>query len=346
MDATDFLAPATEAMGRLRRYLGTVTGVQMPPLSVRPLTGGMSRPSFRLTADSCAMSWVLRTAVSRREVAGLLREYRALRTLRGSPVRAPAPVAVCEDASVLGTAFSVLEWVEGTVHTRKPTGLSAEQARKLSLAVVETLCSLHRLPPRHHRALPRSPDPARYLERQMERLRRQCLAFGSECPRGAVGLLDVLAASLPRSPEATVVHGDFHPGNLVFDAHDPARPAAILDWELCTVGDPLTDLGTLAACWSGPADPPNSLARGLSGQPGLLNVDELVDRYVELTGAAGDRTDWYLVFGQVRTAVLLQALALNGQTLREPSPQALVDRARQRVLQSRQPGLQGETPQD
>jgi aminoglycoside phosphotransferase (APT) family kinase protein len=285
--------PDEACLHRLRGLLSNCLGKSVGPLRAVSLRGGLSHATHRLTDGSS--SWVLRSVT---ESAPLHREYRVLTALRNSGVPIPTPLAFCDDDNVLGRPFLLLEWVDGTVHHTAGAGLTAQTARDLSLQVVDTLVRLHRLPPPPGLG---AADPAKYLIRQLDRWRRLA-------PNSLDGLFITLRATVPQSGPAALIHGDYHPGNIVFRHGAPASVAAVLDWELATIGDPLADLGLLIACWAGPGDPRNPLARGLEHVPGLLTCGEMAEHYARRTGADLTRLPWYVRLAQVKAALLLRAV--------------------------------------
>ncbi|HXF30527.1 MAG TPA: phosphotransferase family protein [Solirubrobacterales bacterium] len=236
----------------------------------------------------------------------VVREARLLNALRphGTPV--PKVLGTCEDESVIGAPFYVMEWVDGHVLTETmPANLSGE-AEAIAERLVNGLVELHALDA-SAAGLADFGRPDGYLERQLKR-------FGGLYETNATRPLpdletvaDWLAANLPDSPASTVVHGDYRLGNVMMTS-SPIRLAAILDWEMATIGDPLADLGYMTAMWSEPSDPPNpvsdlsSVTRG-AGFPGR---DFLTARYAEQTGRSLDALPWYQVLAIWKAAIFLE----------------------------------------
>ena len=244
----------------------------------------------------------------------VLREYRVLEALAGTAVRAPRPVAACDDPAVLGAPFYLMERVRGTViRTELPAGFRLEPqagARaELGQELVDALVELHQVDWRAV-GLEGFGKPAGYLERQVRRWRGQ-LELATQFSRPLPDLSrvgDWLAAHLPESGAASIVHGDYKLDNVVFTEEPPARLLAILDWEMCTIGDPLADVGWLISFWREPADPPDVLDRdtGVTRLPGFQGRAELLARYRARTGRVMADLTFYLVLAVWKLAVLLE----------------------------------------
>jgi aminoglycoside phosphotransferase (APT) family kinase protein len=225
----------------------------------------------------------------------VLREARILRALQG---RAPVPrvLAVCDDARLIGAPFYVMERLAGAVVTDTvPAALDDEAGRRgIGEALVDALVALHGVDWRAA-GLEGFGRPAGYLARQLERFGR--LWEGNrtrELP--AVERVGAwLAAHLPQSPPATIVHGDFRLGNAMYATTAPARVVAILDWEMSTIGDPLADLGYLSTFWVSRGDPPAGVfeQHAVTRAPGFPSREQLVARYAEGSGRALGDLGWY-----------------------------------------------------
>src|SRR5947209_8266018 len=222
-------------------------------LSATPIGDGHSNVTFVLSTG----------VVLRRPPRGplppsahdVLREARLLRALEPTPVRVPTVLAVCEDPEVIGAPFYVMECVAGEVITDAiPAALDTPEQRALIAdELIDALVELHRVD-WTALGLEGFGRPTGYLERQLRRFgglwehnRTRELPQVEEVGRW-------LAANLPASPPATIVHGDFRLGNTMFAAQAPARLVAIFDWEMATIGDPLADVGSMLMHRTGPGD--------------------------------------------------------------------------------------------
>jgi aminoglycoside phosphotransferase (APT) family kinase protein len=240
----------------------------------------------------------------------MLREARLQTALEGAGVRVPHVVAVCEDESVLGVPFYVMEHLEGAVVTdRVPPGLdSPEDRRRLGLELVDALAELHAVD-LGASGLDGFGKPTGYLERQVRRFSGLWEVNATRELPAVADLGAWLDAHRPESGPATVVHGDYRLGNLLVSLDTPAQVVAILDWELATIGDPLADLGYLVATYSEPGSPGGAMelspATRASGFPSRL---ELVERYAEQSGRPVSSLAWYEALALWKAAVFCEAL--------------------------------------
>jgi len=240
----------------------------------------------------------------------VLREARLLRALGPTPVRAPRVLAVGEDERLLGVPFYVMEEEHGTVITHSvPPALDDPGGRAaIGRDLVSALAEIHSVDWRA-RGLEGFGKPTGYLERQLRR-------FGGlwehnktrELPRvQQVG--DWLAGNLPESPRATIVHGDYRLGNVMVRDDPPPRVAAIFDWELATIGDPLADVGYLTVTWVEAGDPADTMFSSLTAvtrQEGFQTRDELVALYEEATGRSMSDLRWYQTLALWKAAVFME----------------------------------------
>ncbi|HVX34221.1 MAG TPA: phosphotransferase family protein [Solirubrobacterales bacterium] len=304
MKQTDLAAAApTEPLAAYLDRLGIGAG----PARIEPIGEGHSNLTFLVEREGARV-------VLRRPPRGplppsahdVVREARLLSALRphGAPV--PEVLGTCEDEAVIGAPFYVMAWVDGHVLTKAvPTSL-AGQAERVAACLVDGLVALHELDAG-------APElvgfgrPDGYLERQLRRFTGLYETNATRPLPDLEAVADWLVANRPASPPSTVVHGDYRLGNVMF-APSPVRVAAILDWEMATIGDPLADLGYMTAMWSEPGDAPNavsdlsSVTRG-AGFPGR---DFLVARYAERSGRSVDALPWYQVLAIWKAAIFLE----------------------------------------
>ena len=244
------------------------------------------------------------------------REHRVLSRLGDAYPLAPRSLVLCTDPAVLGADFHVLERRRGfVIRERLPPDVADNPAtaRRLGEALVDALAALHCVDPRAV-GLDGLGRPDGYVERQLAGWTRRWTATGCALPA-----MDRLAAWLqaqrPRSAVATLLHNDFQIENMLLDAADPAKLVAVLDWDMCTRGDPLMDLGYLLNCWSDPDDDPSWLGASPSPgwAPGLPARRELVERYAGATGFDVKHARWYHVFGAFKLAVVLEQIHVRFQ---------------------------------
>jgi len=297
-----------------------------PLLVVEPLLEFLGRSGLEAPGDLCAqpigdghscVTFSLSTGVVlRRPPRGplppsahdVLREARLLRALEPTAVRAPNVLAVCEDPSVIGAPFYVMEHVEGDVVTDSlPAELDnpAERSR-VADELIDALVELHAVD-WSAIGLGGFGRPTGYLERQ---LRRFSGLWEHNRTRELPQVEQVhawLAANVPKSPPATIVHGDYRLGNTMFAAHAPARLVSILDWEMAAIGDPLADVGYMMIHWTEPGDQPGAFnLQSVTARPGFPTRRELIARYEQRSGHAMPSPDWYIALALWKAVVFME----------------------------------------
>jgi aminoglycoside phosphotransferase (APT) family kinase protein len=238
----------------------------------------------------------------------MLREARLLSALGPQGIPVPEVLASCEDPAVIGAPFYLMTYVDGWVLGQElPAALAADGGpRRIAEELVDGLVALHALSPTAG-GLGDFGRPQGYLERQLKRFAG---LLGENATRPLPELEQVtewLAANLPPSPAPTVVHGDYRLGNVMYAREQP-RLAAILDWEMATIGDPLADLGYMTATWAASSDPPNSVAdlSPVTRLPGFPGREEMARRYAEATGRSIAALPWYQVLACWKAAIFLE----------------------------------------
>ncbi len=240
------------------------------------------------------------------------REYRVLSKLYPAYSRAPKVLLYCEDLSVLGAPFYLMEPIRGIIVRRDPpAGLpfTREIARRLSESFIDNLARLHGL---DYAAIGLADlgKPQGYLQRQLRGWAERYYGSQTHDLPEVERISAWLQERMPLASEAAIVHNDYKYDNLVLDPADIARIVGVLDWEMCTVGDPLTDLGTALAYWVDPHDP-DELQRIRwcpSTFPGSLTRAQLVQRYAQATGRNVSNMAFYLTFARFKVAVIVQQI--------------------------------------
>src|ERR1700704_5916175 len=239
------------------------------------------------------------------------REYSVLAKLHQA-YPTPRPLLHCTDDSVLGAPFCVMERVRGVILRRNlPTGLtfSPATACRLSESFIDNLAALHSL---DYAALGLGElgKPHGYLERQVRGWMERYQGSKTHDLPEVEPLSAWLREHMPSQSGATLIHNDYKYDNMVLDATDITRIKAVLDWEMCTLGDPLTDLGTALAYWIDPDDPPEmQMVRwGPTIVPGMLRRAEMAQRYAEKTGRNLSSIIFYYVFAMFKVAVIIQQI--------------------------------------
>jgi aminoglycoside phosphotransferase (APT) family kinase protein len=241
----------------------------------------------------------------------MVREARLQLALREAGfTRLARIVAVCDDESVLGVPFYVMDWLDGHIVTDDlPPALEAEQARRrLGDDLVDTLAEVHAADVTTP-ALAEFARPGSYNERQVRRFTQLWeINQTRDVPR-VLEVGDWLAANLPEPLPPTVVHGDYRLGNMMTAEDDPTRIAAVLDWEMGAIGDPRADVGYLLATYAEPGGAPNPLGTSpVTALPGFPSKAELVDRYVERSARDVEPLAWFEALALWKAAVFCEAI--------------------------------------
>ncbi len=240
------------------------------------------------------------------------REYRVLSNLSRVYPLAPRPYAYCEDESILGTPFYVMERRRGVVIRRLLSpGLTLDPPtlRRLCESLIDGLAELHRLD-YHAAGLGDLGKPEGYVERQVTGWTKRYRAAQTEDVPAMEQIGQWLAEKMPKESGAALIHNDYKFDNLLLDPDDLAHVTAVFDWEMATLGDPLMDLGTSLAYWVQADDPAEfrSFAFGPTAMPGALTRRELVERYAAKTGRDVSHMLYYYGFGLFKTAVVVQQI--------------------------------------
>jgi aminoglycoside phosphotransferase (APT) family kinase protein len=303
--------PVTVDVGRLATWLAAVVGGELAgELRATLIAGGRSNPTYEVTDGD--RSWVLRRPPHGHVLPtahDMGREYRVLDALRDSAVPVPRVLGICTDASVIGASFYVMDKLEGVaLRTQADTARISEQEReRLAESMIRTLVALHEIDPAEV-GLADWGRPDGYLERQLKRWRGQWEASATK-PRDEVDeLLRRLSTARPTKPQPGIVHGDFKVDNIMVDRSDPSRIIGVLDWEMSTLGDTLTDLGILCSFWDNEGEFYNPITAGATALPGFPTRDEVVARYATLRGIDVADLDWYMVFADFKIAVILEGI--------------------------------------
>jgi aminoglycoside phosphotransferase (APT) family kinase protein len=240
------------------------------------------------------------------------REFRVLAKLIAVFPPAPKPEFYCEDISVLGVPFYVMERRRGVVLRRADNpGLNIDPltARRLSTALIDNLALLHSLDFKAA-GLADLGKPEGYVARQVTGWINRYTAAQTDPLPEMDGIAQWLSDHKPMESEAALIHNDYKYDNLLLDPADLTQIVAVLDWEMATIGDPLMDLGTTLAYWVESGDPEwmHAGAFGPTALPGSLTRQELVARYADKTGRNVSGMLFYYCFGIYKTAVIIQQI--------------------------------------
>ena len=317
----------------LDRWLASNVEGYAGPLTVSQFRGGQSNPTYRL--DTPGKSYVLR----RKPFGPLLpsahavdREFRVISALHGAGFPVARPYALCTDEGVIGAVFYVMSAVEGRVFWDGALpGCTREERGAIYRSEIETLARLHAIDPEAI-GLGDYGRPGNYFARQVDRWTKQYRASET----GALAAMDRLIEWLPRTTPAqsrtSIVHGDYRLDNIMMHPLEPTV-AAVLDWELSTLGDPLADFSYLLMNWALPHDGRSALGGLDLPALGIPTLDEAVALYCGLTGRDGvPELDWYFAYNLFRLAAILQGIAGRVRDGTAASPQAVEMAARAPLL--------------
>jgi len=240
----------------------------------------------------------------------MVREHTVISALRDTDVPVPETYLLCTDESVLGAPFYLMEKVSGEVlRTRAQTDPLPRTTRyEIAYRMIDTLAALHRVDP-YAVGLGSFGKPEGFLARQVRRWAGQLEKSRSRDLPGVDELRDGLAATVPASPAPAIVHGDFRLDNLLVDPAE-RRVTAVLDWEMATLGDPLTDLGLLVTYWDvlGDIDDGNPIATAIGPAAGFPSAVELLDRYAKTSPVDLSALPWYTALACYKLAVVLEGI--------------------------------------
>ncbi len=281
-----------------------------PPLEFDRVSGGRSNLTFGVT-DSEGGRWALRRPPLGKRLGSahdMSREHRVIAGLQESAVPVPPLAGLCEDESVNGAPFYVMDFVDGPILRTKPDAESAfgeAERHEIGIRVADTLVDLHAVDPDEVGLgeLGRKQD---YVARQLHRWSGQWEKSKTRELPLVEDLHRRLEARIPEQGPATIVHGDYRLDNMIL-APD-GEVAAVVDWELCTLGDPLADVGLLMVYWSQPGDEFAPLFEAPTLADGFPLRDELRDRYAERSGRDLSELDYYVALGYWKLAIILEGV--------------------------------------
>ena len=306
------MATAVEGVqvDRVTRWFEDHVDGVVPPLEFSLIAGGHSNLTFKVT-DTAGRACVLRRPPLHHVLPtahDMSREHKIISALGPTPVPVAPAIGLCTDETVNGTPFYVMVFVEG--HVLRTTEIAAavldeEQRRVAGESLVDVLAEIHSVDV-DAVGLGDLGRREGYIERQLKRWWSQ---FEQSKTRDVPVLEEVYRVLKERVPEqdgATIVHGDYRLDNTMLG--DDGRVEAVLDWEICTLGDPLADVGLLMVYWSEAGDELSSLPSSPTVLPGFPSRKEIADRYAERSGRDLSRLDFYVAFGYWKLACIIEGV--------------------------------------
>ncbi|MHB1499634.1 MAG: phosphotransferase family protein [Candidatus Dormibacteria bacterium] len=296
-------------LGRFRAFFeAACPGAVGGGLRARLVVGGKSNLTYQVTDGTT--SWIVRRPPLGHVLAtahDMVREYTVMAALRATDIPVPVTYALCEDPGVIGAPFYVMEMVAGTPYrlAAQLDRLGPARTLAISTRMVDTLATLHRVDPGEV-GLADFGRPEGFLARQVRRFMKQLEASFSRELAGARELQALLQASLPVESAPAVVHGDFRLDNLLVDDQD--QVAAVIDWELATVGDPLTDLALLVVYRHMAQMETGHLVADAPRAPGFLSAEGILSRYAGQSDRDLSAVGFYLGLAYFKLAVILEGI--------------------------------------
>lgn len=277
-----------------------------PPLQFELVAGGRSNMTFKVT-DADGRAWVLRRPPLGHVLAtahDMSREHRIIAALAPTAVPVPETIGLCTDEAVNGAPFYVMDFVDGLVIRTRPEAdqLNETARRTTSESLVDVMAAIH--------AVDVDAVGLGDLGRRENYIARQLKRWHSQWEQSAMAELTIidelhaqLVSAIPEQQGATIVHGDYRLDNCMVDA--AGNVIAVLDWELCTLGDPLADVGLLMVYWQDPGDDWSALLENAVMAPGFLRRADLLERYANASGRDVSHVDFYVAFGYWKLACIL-----------------------------------------
>ena len=300
-------------LARLEPYLRSHFPGDAGELRVRQFPSGHSNLTYSLSLGTREL--VLRRPPFGSKVKSahdMSREFRVLSKLHSVYSPAPEVLFYCDDDSVIGAPFYVMNPIHGIILRRHvPPGLDflAEKARRLSESFIDNLIRLHRV---DYAAVGLSDlgKPEGYLERQVRGWTERYHGSKTHDYSEVEKISAWMRQRMPATSVVSLIHNDYKYDNVVLDSNDITTIVGVLDWEMCTIGDPLTDLGTTLAYWVDAADPEELQKNrwGPTNAPGSMTRAEIVHTYAQKTGTDPTQIAFYLAFARFKLAVIVQQI--------------------------------------
>jgi aminoglycoside phosphotransferase (APT) family kinase protein len=298
-------------ISKLKNYLSSLLPGFDGELIIEQFPGGYSNLTFLLKASG--KEYVLRKppiGANIKSAHDMRREFNVLTALRPVYKPIPEPILFCEDETIIGSPFYIMERVRGIILRNKiPKGIELTPSimRSISGSAVDNLSELHAID-LEATGLINMGKPEGYIKRQVEGWIKRYMEAETDSMEDMNKTAEWMQGNLPRDGVPAFIHNDYKYDNLVLDPENLNHIIAVLDWEMATVGDPLMDLGTTLAYW-GEADDNEALKPfNLTWLPGNLTREQVVERYTEIRNAAIPDMLFYYVFGSFKIGVIVQQI--------------------------------------
>lgn len=295
---------------KLKAYLNEKLSGEGGAFSVEQFPSGFSNLTYLIRRGE--LEWVLRRppfGANIKSAHDMGREYRVLSHLIKVYPKVPLPLDYCEDTSIIGAPFYVMQRVKGVIlrsATPRSLALTPKLMQELSKSFIDNLVELHRV----DYAVAGLSDlgrPDGYVERQITGWSTRYRNAQTDEIKALDQVMQWLKANMPPEAGVSLIHNDYKYDNIVLDPADLTKIIAVLDWEMATLGDPLLDLATTLGYWS-EAGEPDALTFGPTRLPGSLNRQQLVERYQQKSGCEVANPVFYFVFGLFKLAVIIQQI--------------------------------------
>jgi aminoglycoside phosphotransferase (APT) family kinase protein len=280
-----------------------------PPLSFELVEGGRSNLTYRV-GDAAGSQWALRRPPTGHVLPtahDMGREHRIISALGPTPVPVPPALGFCDDPAVTGAPFYVMGWVDGRIVRDRGAAeqLTLDERRTAAESLVDVLAALHDVDP-DAVGLGDLGRKEGYIERQLKRWHTQYEQGKTRELPQVTETYELLRARVPEQGPARVVHGDYRLDNCVLD--DAGRVVAVLDWEICTLGDPLADVGLLLVYWGDPHEEGVTHLALPTTVDGFPSRAEIAERYAKLSGRDLSGIDYYVAFAYWKLACILEGV--------------------------------------
>ncbi len=296
-------------VAKVTAWFGEHAPTAKPPLTFDLIAGGHSNLTFKVT-DQADQAWVLRRPPLGQVLAtahDMGREHKIISALADTPVPVPTTVGLCTDLDVNGAPFYVMDYVDGLVvrSAVEAEQLDLAQRRRAGESIVDTLAAIHTVDP-DAVGLGVLGRKDGYIERQLKRWYGQWNQSKTREIPAVDQVHDRLLAGVPAQGTPGIVHGDYRLDNCMVGPDGSV--VAVLDWEICTLGDPMADLGLLMVYWSEAADSHSALPGAATVLEGFPTRSQLLDRYADASNRDLSHIDFYIAFGYWKLACILEGV--------------------------------------